>query len=91
MSNPQLVVSINARGQMGCLYAEEIINFRAFGKLKVRRASHVEFNNKTQRWTVTLVNKVKLGTYPTRKEALKVEVRYLNKRIMKGTIEEVFK
>jgi hypothetical protein len=46
-----LVLTINPDGAGSCLYSE-LIDLQSIGSLDIRRASHIEFNNTTQRWEV---------------------------------------
>ena len=46
-----LVLTINADGAGSCLYSE-LIDLQSIGALDIRRASHIEFKNATQRWEV---------------------------------------
>jgi hypothetical protein len=84
-----LEITITAEGDVQCL-APDDLDLRDVGRLHVRRASHVEFDDAQQVWLVTLPNGTELGTYATRGEGLAAEVEYLNQRIDDGTIEGVF-
>ena len=91
MDNQEIVVTIDDNtGVIGCLYTENI-DLAAMGSLNVRRASYVKFDNAVQKWTVTLVDGTNLGYFKTRKAAIRAEVKYLNRLILKEKIEEVFK
>lgn len=46
-----LVLTIGKDGAGSCLYSE-LIELQSIGSLEIRRASHIEFNNATQRWEV---------------------------------------
>ena len=46
-----LVVTFDGAGVGSCLYSE-LIDLHSIGSLEIRRASHIEFNNTTQRWEV---------------------------------------
>ncbi len=51
MSGQRLVLTIDADGNAHCLY-NELIDLRALGTLSCRRASHIEFDQKSQEWRV---------------------------------------
>ena len=51
MSGQRLVLTIDADGNAHCLY-NELIDLRALGTLSCRRASHIEFDQKSQGWHV---------------------------------------
>lgn len=90
MKKRTLVVTIdNNNGTIECLHTDDI-DLTAIGHLEVRRASHVKFVETAQKWSVTLVDGTNLGLFKTRKKALVTEVDYLNRKILNGTIEEVF-
>ena len=44
-------ITFTANGNGHCLYTE-VIPLGAIGSLKIRRATNIEFNCKTQRWEV---------------------------------------
>lgn len=46
-----LVLTFDPAGQGHCLYSEAI-DLASLGRLEIRRASTIEFNNQTQRWEV---------------------------------------
>ena len=45
------VLTFDPAGQGRCLYSEAI-DLASIGRLEIRRASAIEFNNETQRWEV---------------------------------------
>jgi hypothetical protein len=57
---------------------DDLIDWGKFGKLKVRRASHVEFNNKTGFWFVKSAKTGKMikDDFKTRELALAFEKEY---------------
>jgi hypothetical protein len=59
---------------------EDDLNLDQIGEMDIRRASHVEPNN-NGKWIVDLspVNGPKLGPFKKRKDALKAEVKWINK------------
>ncbi len=45
------VITITNQGTATCLYTE-LIDLRCLGRLEIRRATEIEFNNQTQHWEV---------------------------------------
>lgn len=68
---------IGASGTIRCVYTEDI-DLGRLGRLAIQRGSHVEPTLDGQ-WTADLspVNGPRLGPFSTRKEALAVEVTWL--------------
>ena len=64
-------------GTVGGLYTETI-DLSTLGKLRVERASHIEFDNEQQAWRVTVEGKV-LFCAPTRQKCLEWERCYFEK------------
>ena len=74
-------IKILPDGTAHCLYTEKI-NLQALGVLDITRASHVEYDNSQQGWTVTLASgEIFPQVYPTRAQALRAEVSYLEDRL----------
>ena len=73
----QLVV--NPQGQVSCLYSETV-DLAALGKLHVRRASHVEPDERG-RWLADLapIGGPRLGPYRLRSQALDAEYDWLER------------
>jgi hypothetical protein len=46
-----LVLTFDSSGAGSCLYSE-LIDLHSIGSLEIRRASHIEFNNASQKWEV---------------------------------------
>ena len=71
---------IDLSGDVRCLYTE-VIDLSQLGELHVERASHVEFDDENQTWTVRLPNNGKvIGTgFKSRRDAINHEVEHLNK------------
>jgi hypothetical protein len=46
-----VVVTFDSSGAGSCVYSE-LIDLHAIGSLEIRRASHIEFNNASQKWEV---------------------------------------
>lgn len=68
---------IDPCGGMTCLY-DEAIPLSAFGKLTIRRASHVEPDIQGQWWAdLAPSNGPRLGPFPTRRAALQAETAWL--------------
>lgn len=78
MSGTELFIQPD--GQIKCLYTD-LIDLSRFGKLHVERASHVEFDDIKQTWTVRLAGSGKVigDGFESRQEALDFEVDYLNR------------
>ena len=56
---------------------DDAVDLRQFGPIKVKRASHVEFDNYVQMWRVKSAKTLRLLKYcPTRAEALAWEKAY---------------
>lgn len=49
--NDQVVIDFGLTGSARCLYSEAI-DLHALGRLKVRRATRIEFDEKSQQWQV---------------------------------------
>lgn len=81
---------ITEDGEVHCL-APDDLDLRVVGRLCVRRASHVEFDNEQQGWTVTWPSRQQMSMlFATRQEALDAERKTLNSLICFDRIEEVF-
>ncbi len=76
------VLLITPEGDVETLYTEQI-DLRAFGKLRVERASNVEFDDDKQGWRVLYPNNIIMTeeVFATREAALAWEVRYLQKQL----------
>jgi len=55
-----------------CLYTE-IVDLQALGRLEIRRASYVEFSNRSQLWEVRLEDGRTLYQSPSREDCLEWE------------------
>ncbi len=77
MNSVELLVQPD--GNIRCLYTD-LIDLSALGTLHVNRASHVEFNDSDQTWSVRLADTGEVigKGFKTRTEALEFEVNYLN-------------
>ena len=82
-------VTVTADGVIQLLHTDEL-DLGSLGRLNVRRASHVEFDNAAQVWVARTPTGELLGEFRTRREALDYKVQVLNERISAGTIEGVF-
>jgi hypothetical protein len=49
-----MTLDFTSDGHAHCLY-DEAIDLHTLGRLQMRRASHIEFNELTQQWEVVLV------------------------------------
>ena len=71
---------IDAAGTVRCLYTE-VIALAALGRLEVRRAATVEFDNDRQGWTVTFPDGRHLEGFATRTAALHAEQAVLTRSL----------
>lgn len=71
-----MLLDVTPSGDVRCLY-DESINLAAVGQLTIRRGSHVE--PAAGGWTADMspVDGPVLGPFPTRSEALRAEVAWL--------------
>lgn len=80
----EVVLEIDlASGKGRCLY-HEILDLRRFGKLTLRRASHVLFRRRTQDFMVRLAQGGTLGPFRSRAEAIAGEIAFIQKRMTTG-------
>ena len=72
-----MVLEILPSGNVRSLYSNKI-NLSKLGKATIRRASHVEFNNKSRMWEVRSAKTKALifATQGSREDALEFEVEY---------------
>ena len=68
----KLVVS--RRGEVKCLYSEHL-DLRRLGKLHVRRASTIEYQD--DGWYAFILDGPTLGPFPQRSDALGAEIAWL--------------
>lgn len=69
-------IELGADGSVAMLH-DDAVDLSALGRVEVSRASHVEFDNATQLWTVTSAKTGKLlHSAKTRAEALAWEHSY---------------
>ncbi|GJL53107.1 MAG: hypothetical protein NPIRA02_02390 [Nitrospirales bacterium] len=72
------VLHIDPFGTITCPYTEQI-PLTTFGTLHVERASHIEWHDQEQGWTITLKNGDQLpNTFPSRQDALAYEANYIH-------------
>jgi len=84
MPKTEVTLVVDKAGNNKTLYTEAI-NLRAFGKLDIKRASHVEPDAKGDWWAdMKPVHGPKLGPFKTRSAALKAEVSWLKKHRLGG-------
>jgi hypothetical protein len=69
-------------GKVICVYTDAI-NLHALGVLDVHRASSVEFDSTSQRWTAVLTDGTLVGSFSSRQAAIKAEVEMLEIIIFK--------
>ncbi len=73
--NP-IVLRIDPSGQVHCFYTETI-DLARIGRLEVRRASTVEFNDNNQQWEVRDPAGLLLYSHPSRAACLAWEQNHL--------------
>ena len=71
------VLYIGVDGVVRCLYTE-LIELGRLGRLQVRRATTIEFDNRRQAWKVRDQGGFVLFSAPTRQACLQWEQQYLN-------------
>jgi hypothetical protein len=71
-------ILIGPDGTFKHIYNEALLPLdKALGEVNIQRASHVEFNNDTQRWEVEVDGEKLPMTFPKRQDALDYEVVWL--------------
>lgn len=79
-----IALNVDPCGTLRCIYTDAI-DLRAFGTLHIERASHVEWDEQAQGWTVTFANGERLPEiFPTRQAAIEREIEALNARLDRG-------
>jgi len=74
-------IVVKPGGLVVSVYTDKLA-FSKLGPLKVTRASHVEFDEQRQGWTVTLADSTQLpGIWPDREAALALEKEVVNARL----------
>jgi hypothetical protein len=68
-------ITFTTTGQAHCLYSE-LIPLPELGKLKVTRASKIEFSHSSQEWEV-IIKRKKIFKNKSRSECLKWEEKHL--------------
>lgn len=69
-------ITFRPDGTVRCLYSE-LIDLQQLGRLKIQRASSIEFDENQQRWQVRINNLVAFSS-PSRQECLEWEQTNLN-------------
>jgi hypothetical protein len=69
--NEQVVILFDPAGNARCLYSE-LVDLHALGRLKVRRATRIEFNEHAQCWDVLPARRATKALFsaPSRRECL---------------------
>ena len=75
-----MIIDLLPNGTIKCLYNEQL-DLASLGKLKIKRASYVEFNNKKQRWEAKLPSGKLIGIGKTRSKAVIAEIKYLESKM----------
>ena len=71
------VLTFTANGEGQCLYTEAIA-LGSIGRLTLRRATTIEFNESSQQWEVRDAGGALLHTHPSREACLAWEHRHFN-------------
>ena len=74
MDKPNIILEIDTQGNVHGLYTDEIDLFSVGRITNVRKASNVEFNEKTQMWEVTSIDGKILHTNQNREKAIEWEI-----------------
>ncbi|MFN7141722.1 MAG: hypothetical protein ACK4UN_20565 [Limisphaerales bacterium] len=72
------VLTFDPSGTGRCLYTE-ILDLNSIGALEVKRASHIEFDNESQKWEVRNQIGMVLYSHPSREICLQWEHQYFNR------------
>ena len=72
------VLTFDPAGNARCLYTEAM-DLNSLGKLEIRRASEIEFNNQTQAWEVRNPEGKLLFSNTSRAMCLNWEHQYFNR------------
>ena len=76
---PEAVLTFNPDGTAGGLYTEAI-PLRELGRLSIRRASTIEFDDAAQQWVVRSPSGTELFRDPARQRCLDWERDFFNNR-----------
>lgn len=72
------VLTFEASGNGRCLYTEQL-DLNTIGKLEIRRASEIEFNNQKQQWEVRNPENQLLYSHSSRAMCLNWENQFFNR------------
>ncbi len=75
-----LVIHFRANGSAKCLWTDAI-DLRAIGKLKVSRASTIEYNNRVRLWQVKVKGRIVYDSH-TRAGCLDWEADHFNQQLL---------
>ncbi len=79
-----MILRLDPHGQAHCVYSESI-DLSALGTLSIRRASHVEPDDRGQWWAyLAPIGGPRLGPFTKRSEALAAEVAWLDNYLFAG-------
>lgn len=85
----ELTISIAEDGTVGVLHVDGL-ELHTLGRVRSRRASHVEWDDGAQAHVATLVDGTEAGRSPVRADVLAAEARLLDGRIADGTVEALW-
>jgi hypothetical protein len=72
------VLTFDASGSGRCLYTEQF-DLNTIGKLEIRRASELEFNNQAQQWEVRNPENQLLYSHASKTMCLSWEYQFFNR------------
>jgi len=72
-----LTCAIDEQGTLRCLYSE-VIDLSELGRLRIERASHIEFDEVDQQWQVRLPDGKHVYSNSSREACLDWERRFFN-------------
>lgn len=77
-----IVIDIGPGGQARCLYTDAL-PLSEIGSMEVRRASSIEYNNRTRMWEVVLASEDRVAfTHPSRAACVEWEIATINQGLL---------